>query len=442
MNAKRRPNIRKKYAILAVLFAIVCGGAVYAARVLSERELHKGRSMLESRDYDAAAGEFRRVAGSKKYHVKARGLLLYSLVMEGRERRPMQARTGVDSAGLLRLMALHNLAGGERVSRDHEVIRDLDARVDRSAAGVMKRLAAQGIETRGWDDAQNVFLWFARTAWQNLDPDTAAPGQPETRVLDFTAALIGMKGADRQVESRALRYLADRLAADDAPLDMAALVRSSAFQQLLEATALSGKQPQSARAREILRRQRFYEKLQQAATIGPALSSEQDIALAGAHPEAMRDALLARYPVFSQNAKVWEELSGWDFDPVTRFWSIAFSAPEQGPDIAWAYGAESGRSEFINWFFIFTDALQWELLRFDMGHEPQESYAVQAIPAVGFEYCAQARELALNVPDYDPSSGEFTDRWRPFALDAKARLLKAAGPPRDNACAVQSPTPH
>jgi len=440
MSVKKPLNIRKKNVILAILLLIVVGSAAYAVRFLADRELHKGRTLLKDRDYDAAAGEFRRVTGSKKYHVKARGLLLYSLVMEKKQRRPMQAHTGVDSSGLLRLVVLHDLVTDERVSRDNSVIRDMAARVERSTIGVRKRLTEQGIDTRDWADAERVLLSFARASWQNLDPDTVAPGQTEARVLDFTAALIGIRGASRHMESRALHHLASRLADAEAPADMAVLVHSDAFQQLLESAALSGKGLQQQRSRDILRRQRLYAQLRWVADRNDAFTDADGLLIEDAQAPNVREQLLARYPIFNQNGKPWEELSGWNFDPATIFWSERTGNADSPQDITWVYGAAAGRSAFLNYFFVFTDEMKWDLLRFDKNGEFVEQFVSQAMPVAGFEYCAATVELALNIPvvDQGRSGGIFVDKWRPFLLDMETHTLHAAGPDRDAPC-VQNP---
>ena len=128
--------------------------------------------------------------------------------------------------------------------------------------------------------------------------------------------------------------------------------------------------------------------------------------------------LLERYPVFRQDDKVWEELAGWEFDPVTLFWgAVPVAATTGTPDIAWVYGVSAKNMTFSNWFYVFGEDLQWTALHFDNEGKMQDVLTARDMPVTGFTYCRDVSELALNIPlvSADAQGGAvFTDNWAPY----------------------------
>ena len=428
-------QLRKRIRRLAVAVLILCG-LVYlfytGGRMWKNRELTPGVNYLNIKDYDHAVEEFRAQLKTNKYRAKARGLLLFSLAMKNKPRRPMLALLGVDADGLLRLSAFNRLLKNKHVDHNQPQIQDLEKKVIAAQEKIRERMLGIGIATRNWNDAETVLWEFSEAVWSNLE--TSGQTRENTAImLDFAAVYMSLRGMPRSSRTRVLNYIMDRMEDQDRPMNTICLIPNKSFMTMLETEATNSRSPIWQNAVSLLEKNRLYGRIEQVYKKHDPVAGLPELTEDSGYeiPEFKNQAEIKKQ--FSGKTNL-EELAGFAFDPLSVFWKDDFLDRQPGREaVAWVYGLDSRRKQMFYYFYMFTEVLQWEPLRFSVDDKLEEQPAVDGL-ITDFKLCAKRNELSLKIYRKNNGNGNAEKYWLAFPLNFENKILEAPQPPRNAAC--------
>lgn len=408
-----------RLAAVAVAAAAIAAAIFVFARFTANTDVRNGCDLLKQKKYGEAADAFRKKLKSDRFHTQTRGLLLYALAMKKHARRPIQELAGVDSAGLLRIVAEKQLFDAISSGGGDPANRDLTDKLDKYAYKIRDSLEENGVETKDWKDTAGVLASLAEAVFTYTGDDQR--DETTRELLDFASVTIARRDAGSPLGEKAIDYIVSRLSGKDGPPPEICQIHDKKFLDALDTVAAGDNPTARENAINALFKLRLYQSLEWLWK----KNKENNIVTSAT---SGLDPIYDKYSLFDQENKPFDELAGFDMDPTKLFWKTNFSSdgvPIPGETFAWVYAGVKDSNDFVNAFFIYTKNNTWEpLFKQAIALSP---WIRTTGPAIEFVYCGNSSELALNDPSrFDSKTGNPTDWhdvWYPYRVDKENKFL-------------------